>query len=295
MMFSRPSIFQIFSQTGSKCSPGPLSLTLRSASRCWSSGAIRHAQLSKPIAQRPPAQPNPASHPKLSHLDKATLRFAGRRPEGFGRLERKVAKQGNIVLFKAPSQRSYILGAYGIATFCFAYSVYNSYVTFRDPKAHLPTWQKTLLGGICVIMSVMGTVFVFRTSRLIKTLTAVDLNGRTYLRFAVRPMIPFRKLWVFDVSPREIAFARRLVVPPRRMTLDAQTNRPGQKAIAELSFFQAPFKKLSFSFWKAFLSTRRLFTQENFIFLDVKGQKGSFRVDLNGYLSDDLLLVSTPM
>lgn len=248
--------------------------------RYFSSCAPRTKAVVKPTAPRNPPKPS-----------QETLKFAGRRPEGLGKLERKVAKEGDLLLFKAPSHRFYVLGAYGIAAFCLAYSVYNSSIVFGDPVVARPMWQKSLFGGICVMMSVMGTVFIVKTARLIKAINAIHLNGKTYLRFTVRSMIPFRKPYRFDALPRQIAFSRRLVVSPE--SLKPQTTPNAQPA--RVSIYRAPLTKISQVFWKGFRSVRQLFTQEDIILLEVEGQKGVFRMDSAGYISEDFLVIGNPV
>ncbi|KAL1859259.1 hypothetical protein Plec18170_002375 [Paecilomyces lecythidis] len=257
-------------------------------SRCFSNASKRAAK------SIPPA-PKPATRSSLAEHTEETLKYAGRRPAGFGKLERKVAKEGEVVLYKAPSQRTYILGAYGMAAFCFSYAVYNSNITFRDPKFPLPVWQQSLFGGVCVIMSIMGTVFLFKTNRLIRTITAVHSNGKTVVRFSVRNFIPFRKPVEFDAVPRQIVFSRRVVVSPDAMGPDAAERSSRNDAVSKVSFFRAPFKKISFTLWKAFCSVRRLFTQEGFVVVEVDGRKGDLRMDLEGFVSNDLFLVGNPV
>jgi len=296
-MFYKPFVFRTFSHNFSR-SPFQSFFYYnfsRTTSRCFLSSSARRWAAPNPVAQRTATPSKPASRPRVPDPDEETLKFAGRRPEGFGKLERKVAKHGNVVLFKAPSQRSYILGAYGIAGFCFAYSVYNSSITFNDPKVPLPLWQQLLFGGVCVIMSIMGTVFLFKTSRLIKAVTAVHSNGRTVLRFTVRHMVPFRKPFEFDVLPHQIAFARRLVVSPEALKRQQGLQTAEQQAVSEKSFLRAPLKKLNYAIWLVFLSVRRLFTQEDFILLEIQGQKGAFRMDSNGFVSEDFFVVGNPV
>ncbi|KAE8148670.1 hypothetical protein BDV25DRAFT_157893 [Aspergillus avenaceus] len=257
--------------------------------RYFTSSAIRTKSAVKVKPQYNP--PKPAQTKPAASLED-TLKFAGRRPEGFGKLERKVAKEGELLLFKAPSHRSYVAGAYAITAFCFAYSVYNSNIVFRDPVMPLPMWQKSLFGGICIMMSAMGTVFLFKTGKLIKAVNAVHSNGQAYLRFTVRSLIPFRKPYEFEALPRQIAFSRRLVITQDSVG-QLQQNEMSQGG--STSFFKAPLKKSSMLLWKLFRSVRQLFTQEDFILLEVEGQKGVFRMDSAGYLSQDFLVIGNPV
>jgi hypothetical protein len=290
-MFSRSFVLHVLSRNCPKHSLKPLSHpTLRSVSRYFSSGAARHATLPKSAEPRVPS----LSKLDLPYKNETTLKFAERRPESLGRLQRKVVKQGSITLFKAPPHASYKIGAYGIAAFCFVYSAYHCYITFLGPKSQLPMWQKMLFGGISVAMSVLGAVFVLKTSRLVKTLTAVNSHGRTYLRFAVRSMIPFRKPWEFEVSPGQVTFTRQAVVSPDGLASLNRQRTHNQNLMSEISFFKAPLKKLNFGFWRIFRSVRQLFTEEGIVLLEVEGQKGSFRMDLHGFVSEDLRLLGNP-
>jgi len=290
-MFSRSFVLQVLSRDCPKHSLKPLSRpTLWSVSRYFSSGAARHATLPKSAELRVPSQ----SKLDLPYKNEVTLKFAERRPKSLGRLQRKVVNHGDIALFRAPSHTSYKIGAYGIAAFCFVYSAYHCYITFIGPKSQLPIWQKTLFGGISVAMSVMGAVFILKTSRLVKTLTAVNSHGRAYLRFTVRSMIPFRKPWEFEVSPDQVTFTRQAVVSADGL---ASLNRQwthNRKVMSEISFFRTPLKKLNFGFWRIFRSVRQLFTEEGIVLLEVGGQKGSFRMDLHGFASEDLRLLGNP-
>jgi hypothetical protein len=291
-MFSRSFVLHILSRDCPKHFLKPLSRP----SRYFSSGAARHAILPKSAEPRVPSQSKPGLRLKLPpYKNEVALKFAERRPESLGTLQRKVVKQGNIELYRAPSHISYRAGAYGIAAFCFVYSAYHCYITFLGPKSQLPIWQKTLFGGISVAMSALGAVFVFKTSRLVRTLTAVNSHGRTYLRFTVRSMIPFRKPWEFEVSPSQVTFTRQAVVSADGMASLNRQRAHSQNVMSEVNFFKAPLKKLSFGFWRIFRSVRQLFTEEGIVLLEVEGQKGSFRMDLHGFVSEDLRLLGNPI
>lgn len=290
-MFARSFAFRAFAQP---CSRGLLFPGLQPSPTLWrtfTANAPRAKAAIKPKQQPIAYKPQPKVQAQSAE---ETLKFAGRRPEGFGKLERKVAKEGTLLLFSAPSLRSYVLGAYGIASFCFAYAVYNSNAVFRDPLVPLPMWQQGLFGGICVMMSVMGTVFLVKTSRLIRSVHAVAVNGQTYLRFNVRSAVPFKKSYSFDVLPRQIAFSRRLIVSP-----SAQTARHAELAAgaqkSQVSFFKAPLQKTSMIIWRLFRAVRQIFTQEDFILLEVEGQKGVFRMDSAGYVAEDFLIIGNPV
>ncbi|PWY80520.1 hypothetical protein BO70DRAFT_362474 [Aspergillus heteromorphus CBS 117.55] len=264
-----------------QCPRSLRSYVFESSSPAWryfSSSASRTKAAGKVKQASPPRQPED------------TLKFAGRRPEGFGRLERKVAQEGELVLFAAPSHRSYVIGAYGIAAFCFAYSVFNSNAVFRDPVIEIPMWQKSLFGGVCVAMSAMGTVMLVKTARLVRTVKAVSTKGQASIRFTVRSIVPFRKPFEFDALPHQIAFSRRLVISP-----DAISPMQQQAQVAsKVSLFKTPAKALNMALWAVFQSIRQIFTQEGFILLEVEGQNGVFRMDSAGFISEDFFVIGNP-
>ncbi|PYH90879.1 hypothetical protein BO71DRAFT_401828 [Aspergillus ellipticus CBS 707.79] len=282
-MFARSFAFRAFSQ---QCPRSSLSSVLESSSPAWryfSSSASRTKATGKV------RQAAPVKQAKRPPPPEDTLKFAGRRPDGFGRLERKVAREGELVLFKAPSYRSYVVGAYSIAAFCFAYSVYHSNAVFRDPVVKIPMWQQGLFGGVCVAMSAMGTVMIVKTARMVRLVKAVSNNGHTSLRFTVRSIIPFRKPYGFDVLPRQIAFTRRLVVSPDAVNLMRQ--RDEMVGPTKVSFFKAPLKRINMALWAVFRSIRQIFTQEDFVLLEAEGQNGVFRLDTGGFVSEDFLII----
>ncbi|KAL2811892.1 hypothetical protein BJX63DRAFT_398009 [Aspergillus granulosus] len=299
-MFARPFAFRALERTCPNVAPSSGFYTSTPTWRFFSSSIARTKAATK--VKQPPKQipsretrSNPMAKPKITYQAEETLKFAGRRPQGFAKLERKVANEGELVLFKAPSHRSYLLGAYGLTAFCFAYSVYNSNLVFRDPVIVMPLWQQGLAGGICVMMSVMGTVFLTKTLRLIKTVKGVTLNGQTYIRFSVRRMIPFRRPYEIDVLPGQIAFTRRLVVSPEAMRgerISLNVESPGSST---KSILKAPLKAFSKLLWRFFRSIRQIFTSEDFILLEIQGQKGTFRLDSGGYVSQDFLVIGNPL
>ncbi|KAL4870834.1 hypothetical protein BDV12DRAFT_165317 [Aspergillus spectabilis] len=292
-MFARQFAFRALAQP---CPKSSLSPCFYSSSPTWRffSSSIARPKASKvkhPSKQIPFYSPKATSQPKTAPQSEETLKFAGQRRMGFAKLERKVAKEGELILFKAPSHSSYVLGAYGIAFFCFAYSIYHSNAVFRDPVIELPQWQKVATGGICIVMSAMGTVFLAKTGRLIKSVKAINSNGQAYLRFSVRNIVPFLKPKEFDVLPRQIAFTRRLVVAP-----DASRGQQAQESSNKTSsILKLPAKKISKLMYSLFRSIRQIFTQEDFVLLEVEGQRGVFRMDSAGYISEDFLVVGNPI
>lgn len=224
-----------------------------------------------------------------------TIQATQAKAGNIGQLALKVARQGDVVLFNAPSQRSYVLSAYGLSAFCFAYAVYNSNAVFRDPVTVLPMWQQALFGGICVTMSVMGTLFFTRTSHMIRNITAVKSQGQTYIRFSVRRMLPFTKPYQIEVLPSQVSISKRLVISEQSAKrFEGESRKLGSEE-SESSFFKAPVEKLSRGLWRLFLSVRQVFTSEDFILMQIEGRKATFRLDSNGYVSHDLYALGNPV
>ncbi|KAL3463098.1 hypothetical protein BJX64DRAFT_258251 [Aspergillus heterothallicus] len=299
-MFARQFAFRVLERSCPNVAPPSGFYTSTPTWRFFSSSVARTKAATK--VKRPQKQTTsqipqykPTAQPKITPSAEETLKFAGRRPQGFAKLERKIAQEGELVLFKAPSHRSYLLGAYGLTAFCFAYSIYNSNLVFRDPVIVMPMWQQGLAGGICVLMSVMGTVFLTKTLRLIKTVKGVTVNGQTYIRFSIRRMIPFRKPYEVDVLPGQIAFTRRLVVSPEAMRGERISLTMESPGPSTMSILKAPLKAFSKLLWRFFRSVRQIFTSEDFILLEIQGQKGTFRLDSGGYVSPDFLVIGNPL
>lgn len=207
-----------------------------------------------------------------------------------------VSRQGEVELYKAPSHRAYILSAYGVSALCFSWAIYHSTTYLRDTQLPLPTWQKGMFAGICVLTSAMGTLFFIRTSHLIKRITATSSDGRMQLNFTVRHLVPFMKPYRFQAHPSQMEFKRKLVLSPdsiKRYQKD-QMHIGGDQGPPP-KFFKAPVQTVSVSLWRLFQSVRQVFTSEDFIMLEVQGQKGTLRMDSKGFVAPEFLLIGDPV
>lgn len=52
---------------------------------------------------------------------------------------------------------------------------------------------------------------------------------------------------------------------------------------------------MRFLFWEFFRSVRQIFTQEDFVFVEVEGQNGAFKMDSNGFVSKDFAYLGHPV
>lgn len=211
--------------------------------------------------------------------------YGNKNPRALAKLQAKVIKAGQVLLFQAPSHRPYVLTAYGLSAFCFAYSIYNSNAVLVDPLVPLPMWQKTLFGGICIMMSFGGTLFVARTGSLVRNIRAINSDGRMRVLFSVRSMVPFKKPYQVEVAPGDLSFKRRISVSPETMKRYEDSTKLGRALETEPTFIRT-VKSMP---RRIFQSVRQLFTNEDFIIVQLAGHKTHFRLDSNGYISDDLL------
>ena len=212
------------------------------------------------------------------------------RPGGVGHLAMKVvrAPEGYVTLYKTSSHRTYLLHAYGLSAFCFAYAIYNTYDVFTDPRGERPRWQKIMFGGICVAMSGFGTILLARTRNLVRSITAIRPNGQLKIRFAVRPLIPFTKSKHYEVLPSQVHFQRHQVISPE--TAENYTrNSPTSSGsdVPKRNFFSAAGKAVSFSLWRLHKTFSQVVQREDLILLQLGDTKDSFQVDMHGDLGPD--------
>ncbi|KAJ5210441.1 hypothetical protein N7491_010248 [Penicillium cf. griseofulvum] len=271
-MSVRPPTFSIFWR---QCLQSPMrpgfQMNLTSSPRYFNSSVPRHK--AKGVA-RTIDSPWQAASP-----------YGNKNPRALAKLQAKVLQAGQVLLYKAPSHRPYVLTAYGLSAFCFAYSIYNSNAVLRDPLIPLPMWQKSLFGGICIMMSVGGTLFISRTGALVRNIKAIKSDGRMRVLFTVRSMVPFKKPYQIEAAPGDLSFKRRISVSPESMKRYEDSARLGRSLESEPTLFRA-LKSIP---RRTFQSMRKLFTNEDFIIVQLAGHKTHFRLDCDGYISDDLL------
>lgn len=250
--------------------------------RLFTSSAHRRSPAAKQASRVPRY---PASAPKSSSF----------KPGNIGKLALKVARDGDVVLFKAPSQKAYMFGAYSLGALCFTYSVWQSNNVFGDPVMAFPMWQQGLFAGVCVIMSALGTVVLSRTTNMVRTITAIQSGGHIAIRFTVRRLVPFMKPYTFEVLPSQVNISRRLVVSPQSMERYKNDNlKMGATTDRKLKWWN-PVEVLSRSIWRLFISMRQIFTSEDFILLQVEGRKQTFRMDSNGFVAEEFLALGDPV
>lgn len=267
-MYPRSFAFRIFSQQLPRCSGSARPAYSNPAWRYFTSSALR----TKATATGP--KPPGLSKPGVTR----------RRPQGFTLFEREVAKEKSLQLYEAPNHRRYLFGCYTVAVAFFAMAVNFADIAYRR-ESKAPTWIKITHGAVSFVASVMGTIAILKTARLVKSISAFRSHGQTYLRVTSRRLIPFAKPLTFDVHHSQVSVASELVASPEvaRATL-AETQR-----LMGVSFFKAPLKRTNLAFWRLFKGVRQVWTEEDFIKLTLEGQGGRFRMDSNGSISKHLM------
>lgn len=267
-MYPRSFAFRIFSQQFSRYS-GPLRPAYSSpAWRYFTSSALRTKA----------TRPNPVS-PGLTKPG-----ITRRLPQGFTSFERDVVKEKFLQLYKAPNHRRYLFGCYSVAVALFAMAVNFADIAYRH-ESKMPMWIKITNGVVSFAASVLGTIAILKSARLVKSIHAYRSKGQTYLRLTSRRMIPFMKPLTFDVHHSQVTVASRVVVSPEV----TRAGRAETQPLMDVSFFKAPLKRTNLAFWQLFKGVRQVWTEEDFIKLRLEGQGGRFRMDSNGTASKHLM------
>lgn len=205
------------------------------------------------------------------------------------------APEAYVTLYKTSSHRTFLLHAYSLSAFCFAYAIYNTYDVFTDPRGERPRWQKVMFGGICVAMSGFGTVLLARTKNLVRTITAIRSNGQLKIRFAVRGLIPFTKLKHYEVLPSQVHIQPKLVGSDKTIENYLRGSPASSDSDAPReNFFSAASTAMSVSFWRLRQSFSQVVQREDLILLKLDGMKDSFQVDAHGYMAPDIRALEKP-
>lgn len=290
-MFSRALLGRYASPQFSRCSAHNFSNSIPRANPRFFSRLNR--------LQAPKKRPAPTSTKTTNPPKPSTHSLPVREPPSGDRLARfknfVSENNGSVVLFKAPSHKGYILGAYSVAAFCYAYAGFNFYTTSVDPRVTVGKLEMGLFGGMCIVMAAMGTVFLLRGSNLVSSVIATQSKGKPRLDIKVRRMVPFLKPRKYSIQPSQLSCSRQVVVPPTNPNQIAETTQKKmerQKAGSQMSLFKTPIKKISYSLWRVFMNSRRLFSQEHFVHLKIDGRRGTFRMDTTGEVSEGFFLLN---
>ncbi|PGH31374.1 hypothetical protein GX50_05854 [[Emmonsia] crescens] len=197
-------------------------------------------------------------------------------------------------LYEATSLGSYVITTRTTAAFCFLYAGWNFYTTTSDPLLNVSHFTTYALGGICILMGAMGTIFIRRGTNLVTRITASPTPGSLpEIRINVRRAFWFLKPREIVTTPSKVTLSSPIFVSKHQLRV--QDMRHIREAFHErnigprLSFWKEPLKKISYLAWKTLINMRRAFTQEGFVYVEVKGISGTFRLDITGYFGDEFL------
>ncbi|PGH05451.1 hypothetical protein GX51_02975 [Blastomyces parvus] len=198
-------------------------------------------------------------------------------------------------LYTGTSLGSYVVTTRATAAFCLLYAGWNFYTITSDPLLNVSHFTTYAMGGICIMMGAMGAVFIRRGTKLVTGITATPASGsRPEIRIKVRRTMGFLKPREIVTTPSQVTFSNPIFVSKKRLnTLDMRRVREvfdDRRALElRLSFWKEPLRKISYLTWRTLINMRRAFTQEGFVYVDVKGISGSFRLDITGRFGDEFL------
>ncbi|KLJ07397.1 hypothetical protein EMPG_17127 [Blastomyces silverae] len=276
--FPRLSGSVSFLSLNSSCSPNCHFFTSRSFRRYLSRKAppLRLPPKGAPVLSQPQGPRKP--------LEDLYLKFT-----------RAISKDKEATkLYAGTSLGSYVVTTRTTAAFCLLYAGWNFYTITSDPLLNVSHFTTYAMGGICILMGAMGAVFIRRGTKLITGITAAPASGSMpEIRINVRRTMGFLKPREIVTTPSQVTLSSPIFVSKQHLhTYDMRRIREAfhERAIGpRLSFWKEPLKKISYLTWKTLINMRRAFTQEGFVYVEVKGISGSFRLDMTGYFGDEFL------
>jgi len=107
-------------------------------------------------------------------------------------------------------------------------------------------------------------------------------------------MLPFRLLRprTLEVAPTDITLSSRVYVDLSQTNAEhaAEIREYQQKMrdIERTHLLTSPFRKMSYLTWRMFGNLRRVWTREGFVYVQVKGRNGTWKIDrVGGWALDD--------
>lgn len=101
-------------------------------------------------------------------------------------------------------------------------------------------------------------------------------------------MLPFRLLRprTLEVPPTDITLSSRIYIDlSQTHAMHAAEMREYQEKMRDIErthLMTSPFRKMSYLTWRMFGSLRRVWTREGFVYLQVKGRNGTWKIDRDG-------------
>lgn len=239
--------------------------------------------------------------PKKASINQKTAKLpirdfipdAKRQPQANRAIADELARKNSpTLLYTAPSHFYYRFAAYAGGTFCLAYAGYNIFDHLISPLVKAPKWATVGLTGVSVAMAGFGGLLFLRTSKLISRITAIPRNGKLVLRFDVRRAfsVPWQRQRIVEAWPSNVTMSSRITDPPAQSEMGRKRAPYSQHSSGEAATMRKslkpPSKRSTSRFWQMFVGQRRLWTQEGFIHVKIKGKNGVWKLDTTGDFFD---------
>ncbi|MBE3050081.1 hypothetical protein IMZ48_47790 [Candidatus Bathyarchaeota archaeon] len=261
---------------------------------------LRHGK--KPALYNVSATPVPRQSP--AKLTPAKPAAPSRTPAlpgtAYGYIKQLAQRGSPTTLYEAPSHAWMKFGSWSTALFSFAYGGYTMSFYFSPPPG-LAWWVGPSYSIIGIAFATVGTVFLLRTSGIVKTVRALpEMKGgagmtpRLNLEVTVKSTLPFVKPAVLVVPCGDVALKSRIVAPMEFMSPLEKVERKKEEAVAKENkrkyemahLFTAPFRHAGRGARSAIRGTTQLFTGGGFGSLNVDGK--SYRLDVtNAWMLDE--------
>jgi hypothetical protein len=202
---------------------------------------------------------------------------------------------------------SYIAGATALTVAGFlAYGNLWAY----QPDSGLPWIVPVAHRCGIIVFSVIGWLAILRSTRFVKSMDLVSVDGVVKLVTEVRRPLPFLPPRRIVTAPYALRMDYKFVAPleypewmqhqeesAQRTVPTSNTQAAGDSAAASSKALRpSPLtviaRTISKAFYYPFASTRRLLTREGFMFIEFEGVKGKMLLDTQGRFSnagDDLV------
>ena len=198
----------------------------------------------------------------------------------------KMYEAGRTLVYRPPSHFGMHAAAWAIGGSAIAMASLLAYANIDANLAAqgLPWWVRvTHVFGI-VIFSSLGCFLILRSSRIIKSIDLVSLDGMAKMDVRVSRPLPFMAPRPYLISPYEFQmepkFVQQMEYP--RFMLDEVPNTESTST----SFLSNIGRSISQAIYYPFASTKRLLTLEGFMWVSIPGAGSRLKLDTQGLFSN---------
>ncbi|KAI9664006.1 MAG: hypothetical protein M1821_007497 [Bathelium mastoideum] len=204
------------------------------------------------------------------------------------------------LLYQGPSQSFFIAVCFSTGLLALAGAAHTYYTFFVEgifQDTSRMGWISAVEGLSIGFLITLGALAISRPFRLIRSITAVPINGVASRQIALdieaQPLLPFRKRGRIIRKLRGDLSLKNLLVPPSSATPYALRKTPLEQ-FSEDQIAQAKahgderlglagrfVRNLARTPASIFLATSKMFSSSHFRYLNIEG-KGNFKLDLAG-------------